>query len=220
MFRATPDVVKNLIIINVIVLLGSYSYGMMTQQSLNYLIGIFYWDSPNFRPFQFVTHIFAHGDFFHLLFNMYALWMFGSILERVWGPQKFLFYYLSCGLGASFISMGVDTAYVYSLADTINPTIAQINQNADLARIYSIPAVGASGAVYGLLLAFGMTFPNEIIRLLFPPVALKAKYFVLIFGALELFLSVANAGGSIGHIAHLGGMLIGFVLLKAWGKPR
>ncbi len=224
-FKYTPDVVKNLVIINVLVWLAAMFIPaqVLGGFNLNHWIAIYYWDTANFAPYQIVTHMFAHATsgsyvLFHILFNMYALWMFGSILERTWGAKRFLFYYLACGIGAGLLTMGIDTAIVQYVANTIDPTVQQINTLGPVNNVYFKSMVGASGAVYGLLLAFGMTFPNMVLRLIFPPVALKAKYLVMILIAFELYMSISGSATGIGHVAHLSGMLIGFIILKTWHK--
>lgn len=207
-----PPVVKNLIMANVIV----YIITMISGNFMYEHFSLFYFKSPLFKPFQLVTHMFMHGGFAHILFNMYALFIFGSVLERVWGSQKFLFYYFVTGIGAALIHLGV-------MALQLRGYEAAFNAGDMLARtgiqdILLTPTVGASGAIYGLLLAYGMLFPNNIMQLIFPPVALKAKWFVLIYGAIELMLGLSGRGGDIAHFAHLGGMIFGFFLILYWKK--
>ena len=207
-----PPVVKNLIMANVIV----YIITMISGNFMYEHFSLFYFKSPFFKPFQLVTHMFMHGGFAHILFNMYALFIFGSVLERVWGSQKFLFYYFVTGIGAALIHLGV-------MALQLRGYEAAFNAGDMLARtgiqdILLTPTVGASGAIYGLLLAYGMLFPNNIMQLIFPPVALKAKWFVLIYGAIELMLGLSGRGGDIAHFAHLGGMIFGFFLILYWKK--
>lgn len=207
-----PPVVKNLIMANVIV----YIITMISGNFMYEHFSLFYFKSPFFKPFQLVTHMFMHGGFAHILFNMYALFIFGSVLERVWGSQKFLFYYFVTGIGAALIHLGV-------MALQLRGYMADLNAGDLLARaqiqdILVTPTVGASGAIYGLLLAYGMLFPNNIMQLIFPPVALKAKWFVLIYGAIELLLGLSGRGGDIAHFAHLGGMIFGYFLILYWKK--
>lgn len=207
-----PPVVKNLIMANVIV----YIITMISGNFMYEHFSLFYFKSPFFKPFQLVTHMFMHGGFAHILFNMYALFIFGSVLERVWGSQKFLFYYFVTGIGAALIHLGV-------MALQLRGYEAAFNAGDMLARtgiqdILLTPTVGASGAIYGLLLAYGMLFPNNIMQLIFPPVALKAKWFVLIYGAIELLLGLSGRGGNIAHFAHLGGMIFGYFLILYWKK--
>ncbi len=212
MFTRIPPVVKNLIIINAIMFVATLIIGDVMYEKF----ALFFFESPLFRPYQLLTHMFMHGDMWHILFNMYSLFIFGSVLEHVWGGRKFLLFYLVTGIGAALIHSGVMYIEAASLEHSINTgnMMAQIN----LTRLFSTPTVGASGAIYGLLLAYGMLFPNNIMQLIFPPVALKAKYFVLIFGALELLLGMTNSGGNIAHFAHLGGMIFGYILISYWRK--
>ena len=207
-----PPVVKNLIITNVIVYIITVISGNFMYEHFS----LFYFKSPFFKPFQLVTHMFMHGGFAHILFNMYALFIFGSVLERVWGSQKFLFYYFVTGIGAALIHLGV-------MALQLRGYIADLNAGDLLARaqiqdILVTPTVGASGAIYGLLLAYGMLFPNNIMQLIFPPIALKAKWFVLAYGAIELMLGLSGRGGDIAHFAHLGGLIFGYFLILYWKK--
>ena len=158
-----------------------------------------------------------HGWFVHIFFNMYTLYIFGSVLERVWGGQKFLLYYFVTGLGAAALHLGVMYLEVESITSAAQA--GAYGASIKLQQIYMTPTVGASGAIYGLLLAYGMLFPNNIMQLIFPPVALKAKYFVMIFGGLELILGISNpGGGNIAHFAHLGGMIFGYFLIRYWKK--
>jgi Uncharacterized membrane protein (homolog of Drosophila rhomboid) len=207
-----PPVVKNIIIVNIIIYIATMLSGNFMYEKF----ALFYFSSPFFKPYQIITHMFMHGGFFHIFFNMYTLFIFGSVLERVWDSKKFLFYYFVTGIGAALLHLGVMWLQINGAMDAANagdPTaIAKIQE------ILLTPTVGASGAIYGLLLAYGMLFPNNVMQLFFPPVALKAKYFVLIFGALELFLGISGRGGNIAHFAHLGGMLFGFFLILYWKK--
>lgn len=212
MFNRIPPVVKNLIIINIIMYVATVLIGNVMYEKFS----LFYFSSQWFRPYQFLTHMFMHGGFFHILFNMYTLFIFGSVLENVWGGKKFLLYYLVTGIGAALVHSGVMFVEASSLMNSYEAgnMVAQYK----LSSIYNTPTVGASGAIYGLLLAYGMLFPNNVMQLLFPPIALKAKYFVLIFGALELFLGISDSGSNIAHFAHLGGMIFGYFLLVYWRK--
>ena len=199
-------VVKNLLIINVIMYLATVLIG----DSMYEKFSLFYFSSPLFKPYQLVSHMFMHGSFTHIFFNMYTLFMFGNVLERVWGGQKFLFYYFVTGIGAALLHLGV--AYLQLQGYISNGNFMGVQS------IMLTPTVGASGAIYGLLLAYGMLFPNNIMQLIFPPVALKAKWFVIIFGALELLLGLSGRGGNIAHFAHLGGMIFGYFLIMYWKK--
>lgn len=201
----TP-VVKNIIIINVIMFLLT----IIKEEFMIEKFALFYFGSPLFQPYQLVTHMFMHGGFTHIFFNMYTFYFFGVALERVWGSKKFLVYYFVTGLGAALLHNGVqylEVLHYEAVGDFMSLKILNM-----------IPTVGASGAIYGLLLAYGMLFPNDRIMLLIPPIPLKAKYFVIIFGGLELLLGLSNPGGSIAHFAHLGGMLFGLVLILYWKK--
>ena len=199
-------VVKNLLIINVIMYLATVLIG----DSMYEKFSLFYFSSPFFKPYQLVSHMFMHGSFTHIFFNMYTLFIFGNVLERVWGGQKFLFYYFVTGIGAALLHLGV--AYLQLQGYISNGNFMGVQS------IMLTPTVGASGAIYGLLLAYGMLFPNNIMQLIFPPVALKAKWFVINFGALELLLGLSGRGGNIAHFAHLGGMIFGYFLIMYWKK--
>jgi membrane associated rhomboid family serine protease len=204
MFDRITPVVKNLIIINIIVFLGQGAFPKLEF----YLMG-HYPLSPEFRPWQMITHMFMHGGFTHLLFNMFALFVFGSALERVWGAKRFLIYYLLCGIGAFFL-------YEFTIGIDIYQQIGSFNPNRDLGWV-----LGASGSVFGLLLGFGMLFPNTQLMLLFPPIPIKAKFFVIGYGVIELMMAFSNSSGdNVAHFAHLGGMLIGYILIKKWQRDR
>jgi membrane associated rhomboid family serine protease len=229
-----PPVVKNLIIINALMLFATYVL-KMKGIDLTKTLGLHYIQSPDFRPYQLVTHLFMHGGPMHLVFNMFALWMFGRVLESVWGPKRFFIYYFFTGLGAAALHTFVNYMEFQYIAGKMSPENVQmvLSQGPDifsqgknfidplaakLNLILNIPTVGASGAVFGILLGFGMLFPNTELMLLFPPIPIKAKYFVAAYGAIELFSGIANPGDNIAHFAHLGGMLFGFILIKYWNK--
>lgn len=207
-----PPVVKNLLLINVIM----YVITMITGNFMYENFALFYFKSPFFKPFQLVTHMFMHGGFTHIFFNMYTLFIFGGVLERVWGSQKFLLYYFVTGIGAALLHLGV--MYLQLQGYIADMNAGDFMARANIQALLSTPTVGASGAIYGLLLAYGMLFPNNVMQLIFPPVALKAKWFVLIFGALELLLGLSGRGGNVAHFAHLGGMIFGFFLILYWKK--
>lgn len=207
-----PPVVKNLIIINVIMYIITAVTGNFMYENFS----LFYFQSPLFKPYQLVTHMFMHGGFLHIFFNMYTLFIFGSVLERVWGGQKFLFYYFVTGIGAALIHLGVMYIEISSLSGALEA--GDFIARTKIQQIMMTPTVGASGAIYGLLLAYGMLFPNNVMQLIFPPIALKAKYFVMIFGGLELILGISNTGSNIAHFAHLGGMIFGYFLIIYWKK--
>ena len=207
-----PPVVKNLLLINVIMFLITSITGNFMYEHF----ALFYFKSPFFKPYQLVTHMFMHGGFTHILFNMYTLFIFGTVLERVWGSQKFLFYYFVTGIGAALLHLGVMWLQLQGYIAELQA--GDMFAKGSIQALLTTPTVGASGAIYGLLLAYGMLFPNNIMQLIFPPVALKAKWFVLIFGALELLLGLSGRGGDVAHFAHLGGMIFGFFLILYWKK--
>jgi membrane associated rhomboid family serine protease len=232
-FANLPIVTKNLLIVNAIILLATFvcsSAGINLAQ----ILGLHHWSSDLFRPHQIITYMFMHGGIAHLFFNMFALYMFGKILEGIWGPKRVLIYYMVTGIGAGLIQLLVTELRIQSLINDIDPmmyqqildeglSIRQMGKNyidssaAEINNLINISTVGASGAVFGILLAFGMLFPNTQLQLIIPPVALKAKYFVLIYGAIELYQGVSNnPNDNIAHFAHLGGMLFGFILIKFW----
>lgn len=182
---------------------------------------LFYPSSPFFRWWQPVTHMFMHGGFGHLFFNMFTLYMFGSVLERVWGPKKYLLYYMVTGLGAALLHTGVEwlqTLYWQNIIQTGDPSAA-VAAAASMRRMLMTPTVGASGAIYGLLLGYAMLFPDSVMTLIFPPISLKAKWFVLIFAAIELVMGLSGGDG-VAHFAHLGGMLFGLILILIWRKGQ
>jgi len=234
-----PPVVKNLLILNglgflLAISLGSDQWGFI----LNRYLGVFYIGSPRFEPYQIISYMFMHGNFMHIFFNMFALWMFGTSIERALGSKKFLIYYLVTGIGALVLhELVLHYEYVkltsQMTADQIEivrsegQRILESGKNfSDYAQgqlnyLLNVPTVGASGAVFGILLAFGLLFPNvQMIMILFP-VPIKAKYFVIFYGVAELLSAVANRpGDNVAHFAHLGGMLFGFLLLRIWGEKR
>lgn len=192
-----PPVVKTLLLLNIVAFIIDMLFPMISGgMPLSSILGLYYMFHPNFHLFQLVTYMFMHGGLMHLFFNMFALWMFGRIMEQVWGGQRFLFYYLFCGLGAAFVQ---EVGQFYGF---INPYV---------------PTIGASGAVYGILLAFGMTFPNERLFIIPIPFPIKAKYFVMFYAAVEIFEGM-NLSDGVAHFAHLGGMLFGFILILYWRK--
>ena len=182
---------------------------------------LFYPSSPFFRWWQPVTHMFMHGGFGHLFFNMFTLYMFGIVLERVWGPKKYLLYYMVTGLGAALLHTGVEwlqTLYWQNIIQT-GEASAAVAAAASMRRMLMTPTVGASGAIYGLLLGYAMLFPDSVMTLIFPPISLKAKWFVLIFAAIELVMGLSGGDG-VAHFAHLGGMLFGLILILIWRKGQ
>lgn len=217
-FQTIPPVIKNLVIINALVFFAEQIFGEATIFNLFALHDI---RSELFRPHQIITHLFLHGGWAHLLFNMLALWMFGSILENLWGAKRFLIFYVLCGLGAAFLHLGV--LYI-ELADTFralqqtSPAMIGNENYQNILDTANQATVGASGAVFGCLAAFGYLFPNSLIYVYFF-IPVKAKWFVMIYAGLELWLGVNNsAGDNVAHWAHLGGALVGFLLVLYWNK--
>lgn len=227
--RSASPVVKNIIIINVLFFLGTLAF-----PGLEDVLSGYYWSSPNFQPWQLITHMFMHASIGHIFFNMYGLYLFGSALENYWGRKKFLTYYIVSGLGAFVLHNGMTyyelTQVVQHLSpsdwDMVRAEGAQAISNGQnfvdpimrkANSVLNTGMVGASGAVFGILLAFGMLFPNTELMLLFPPIPLKAKWLVFGYGALELYSAMqANPGDNVAHFAHLGGMISGYILLKYW----
>ncbi|MBO8456308.1 MAG: rhomboid family intramembrane serine protease [Bacteroidetes bacterium] len=212
--RNSAPATTNIIIINVLVMIMI----VLNEQFMIEHFALFYPASPYFRPWQFITHMFMHGGFWHIFFNMYTLWIFGSVLERTWGWKKFLVFYFVTGLGAALLHTGVQyieaQVYMSQIADGSQQAMAALHQ------LKLTPTVGASGAIYGLLLGFAMLYPDARLTLIFPPVTLKAKWFVVIFAVIELVTGVTGIGGGIAHFAHLGGMLFGWLLIMYWKKKR
>lgn len=274
-FQILPTIVKNLIIINAIMVFAHFVLGKFGIDLADYL-GLHYWKSEYFMPWQFLTHMFMHGGIAHIFFNMFALWMFGSVLENVWGPKRFLTFYLICGLGAAVLHMAVVAYGFYGIEQAFNayqanPTISGLrafidehvtrptgntlinevyntynywvaHPETDMSQesitainryihgytyppsgqyftgIFDEATVGASGAVFGILFAFGYLFPNTLLYIYFL-VPIKAKYVVGGLAIIELLSGFRNsAGDNVAHFAHLGGMLVGFILLKIWNK--
>ena len=177
---------------------------------------LFYPTSPFFHWWQPVTHMFMHGGFWHILFNMYTLYIFGSTLERVWGPKKFLIFYFVTGIGAAAIHTGVEWIqmqnWITQAAEGSQSALVSIHQ------LKMTPTLGASGAIYGVLMGYALLYPDSMLVLFFPPIPIKAKWMVLIFAAIELVTGVTGTGGGIAHFAHLGGLIFGFILIRFWKK--
>lgn len=213
---AIPPVTRNIIIINFLIwIISELSPDFMYEK-----FALFYPKSQYFHWWQFVTHMFMHGGFWHVFFNMFTLYMFGSVLERVWGPKKYLLFYFVTGLGAAALHTGVEWIQCLHWEHIVNTGAAAdaIAANRYIQTLCMTPTVGASGAIYGLLLGYAMLFPDSRMTLLFPPITLKAKWFVLIFAVIELLTGVTGVGGGIAHFAHLGGMLFGLILILWWKK--
>jgi len=238
-FSGIPQAVKGLLIINAGMFLITELLIITNNIDLKRMLGLYYFDSKMFQPYQIVTHMFMHGNFMHLFFNMYALWLFGQVIERVWGPKKFVIYYFITGFGAlilhslvkyfeyrSLISGLPPDAIEYIKTEGMNVLASGKNYtDSTLGELniflnYSY-TVGASGAVMGLLIAFGMLFPNIELQIIFIPIPIKAKYFVIGYAVIEMIWGISNIpGDNIAHFAHLGGMLFGFILVKIWGKSK
>lgn len=216
-FSVLPTVVKNLLILNVLFFLATIAAETVLRIDLSDYLGLHYIGASDFQPFQLVTYMFMHGNFGHLFFNMFALWMFGNTLERIWGPNRFLLFYFVCGIGAGLTQELVQyIQYVTTLEGYENVRIAA-NQIIPMSEYLNmLTTVGASGAVYGILLAFGMMFPNSTIYIYFA-IPLKAKWFVLIYGVIELFSGFTSVD-NVAHFAHVGGMLFGLILILYWKK--
>jgi membrane associated rhomboid family serine protease len=262
MFSRTTPVVRNLIIINILMLVAAWALSNYNNINLDDHLALYYYQSPKFHYYQYFTYMFMHGGFFHLFFNMYALFLFGTALEQVWGSRRFLIFYFITGIGAALIYTCVNhLEYLPMIKDSHgfintpspellkhfvksyldNPSeglVAFMNKwtsfpsdqslisesklivNSIVELKINTPCVGASGAIFGILLGFGMLFPNTVLMLLFPPIPLKAKYFVMIYGGIELYLAITQPGSSIAHTAHLGGMLFGYIMIKMWNRDR
>ena len=237
--RSLPDIVKQLMIINVLFFLGSVSLGNIAYD----LLALHYPQNPKFAPWQVATHMFMHGSINHIIFNMFGLWMFGGTLAQMWGRNKFLFFYLSTGLGAAALQLGINyfqmstvvgqlveagysaTALTESLQSGQYNTawlnvISQTELN-QLLMSFNMSMVGASGALYGILVAFAFLFPNTELMIIFLPIPIKAKYFVPILLASDLFFGFSSYSlGPIAHFAHLGGAVTGFVMMWYWKKQQ
>lgn len=270
-FQIMPPVVKNLLIINGILFLGTEILKQSIELDLMQYLALHFFTAESFMPHQFVTHIFMHGGFFHILFNMLSLWMFGAMLENLWGSRKFLIFYMICGIGASLTHQaytGYKLMPAFRFEETQNtldfremvdrnegllelaakrpeyaeysPTVLrELADEADKkpkdtylpdvlkaraamikSSVENIPTVGASGAIYGLLMAFGMIFPNMLIHFMFF-IPMRAKHFVILMIAIGVFYGVADLpGDQVAHFAHLGGMAFGFLMIKLWSRKR
>jgi membrane associated rhomboid family serine protease len=209
-----PTAVRNIIIINVLVMI-------MTSLNENFMyekFALFYPTSPFFHWWQPVTHMFMHGGFWHLFFNMYTLYIFGTVLERIWGAKKFLLFYFVTGLGAAAVHTGVEWIQASSwMSEAAAGSMSAVQQ---IHALKMTPTVGASGAIYGILMGYAMLYPDSIMTLVFPPISMMAKWFVLIFAGIELLTGVTGTGGGIAHFAHLGGLIFGFLLIMYWKKKR
>jgi len=265
-WQILPPVVKNLLIINGLMFFATVVLEDKFGLELTRYLGLHFLTSQYFAPHQYITHLFMHGNTMHVFSNMFALWMFGNVLENVWGGKRFLIYYLITGIGAAIIHTGFTWYDIHTMQEQVNlflentspvdfkllvtkyqgylraDDITVLNEflgswsmtpnnpqmireahdfaNELLIRKSDIPTVGASGAVFGVLLAFGMLFPNTIIYLYFA-LPIKAKWFVMLYGLFELYSGIQNnPGDNVAHFAHLGGMLFGYLLIRSWNKKR
>jgi membrane associated rhomboid family serine protease len=223
-----PPVVKNLLIVNALVFVAQMTFGNSNPYFIENLFALHDVHSVYFKPHQLITYMFLHGGFEHILFNMLALWMFGSMLENYWGAKRFLQYYIICGLGAGLLHLGVLYFEMKPAWDYIRQFSPEEQEKAIYGATMVIkdqwainaPTLGASGAIFGCLAAFGYLFPNSLIYLYFM-IPIKAKWFVLIYGALELWLGVRNSpGDSVAHFAHLGGAITGIIIVLIWNKTN
>ena len=213
-----PTMTKNLLIVNFLAFVATWV--LETRGiDLTAMLGLHFFMAKDFHLYQFITYMFLHGGFTHIFFNMFALWMFGSVIERVWGPKKFLFYYISCGVGAGMVQELAQ--YINYMAEGLaaydNVNLGgTIMATADYLNLWT--TIGASGAVYAILLAFGMIFPNERLFIIPFPFPIKAKWLVAGYIAIELFSALSGPGDGVAHTAHLGGMLFGVIMIRYWRK--
>lgn len=222
-FSLLPVVVKNLLIINGLFFLASTVLEKQLGMDLADRLGLHFPLADSFRPYQLITYMFMHGNFMHLFFNMFALWMFGNTLENFWGPKRFLTYYLITGIGAAICHYTVVYFEMQPLLDNVLASGSVTSAEFEVykqALYNSQVVVGASGSVFGILLAFGMLWPNTLLYIYFA-IPIKAKWFVVLYGAIELFSGITgNPGDNVAHFAHLGGMLFGFLLIKYWKHKK
>lgn len=216
-FSILPLVVKNLLILNCIFFIATIASEKVLHIDLVQYLGLHYIGASDFRPYQFVTYMFMHGSFSHLFFNMFALWMFGNTIENAWGSKRFLIFYFVCGIGAGLVQELVQyIQFVTTLQEYTNVRISAYQTIPMSQYLNMMTTVGASGAVYGILLAFGMTWPNSRIYIYFA-IPIKAKWFVIIYGVIELLSGLSNSD-NVAHFAHLGGMLFGLALILYWRR--
>lgn len=216
--RQIPTITKNLLIINILAFIATYVL-QGVGIDLNNLFGLHFVLAPDFRVWQLVTYMFMHGGIMHIVMNMFMLWMFGVIVERVWGPKKFLIYYLVCGIGAGLCQELAQLATYYAEGLSAYSGVNVGGQAVSMATYLNLwTTVGASGAIYAVLLAFGMLFPEERMFIIPIPIPLKAKWIVAGSIAIELFSALGTSNDGVAHLAHLGGMLFGFLLIKYWKK--
>ena len=215
-----PPVTKNLIIINLLMWVATLVIGTSYdtgQYKLVEWLGLHYFSADQFNVAQLITYMFMHdpSSLSHVFFNMFSVFMFGRLLEQVWGSQRFLFYYITTGIGAGLVQ---EAAWYFEFSDTIAQMSAQFGWEETAFALNNLVTIGASGAVFGILLAFGMLFPNMPLYIMFIPIPIKAKWFVIFYGLLELWFGISGQMNSVAHFAHLGGMLAGILLILYWKK--
>ena len=220
MFRI-PPITKNLLIINLIAFLATKVL-LLHGFDLSDIGGLHFFMANDFHLYQLITYLFLHANFMHILSNMFGLWMFGCVIENVWGPKKFLFYYITCGIGAGLLQEIAQLGQFYMTIHAQDPTVTfgeifAIGQQLSW-QLNAWTTIGASGAVYAVILAFGMTFPNERLVIIPFPFPIKAKWFVLGYVAIEFFSALGTSGDGVAHTAHLGGMLFGFLMIRYWNR--
>ena len=234
-----PTVTKNIIIINALIWLVEVIAPQFGQNGIIRHLGLHYWGASHFNPVQLITYMFVHDQrtFFHVFFNMLTLFFFGPMLERIWGSKKFLFYYMVCGVGAALVQEGVwalewKTEYLDGISrmnlitkEEASLLVDKYLAAGDTSIISAIDSfknqfitVGASGAIFGILLAFAFIFPNMPLYLFFIPIPIKAKYMVAGYAVIEFFLGISGTQSTVAHFAHLGGMIFGLILLFYWKK--
>ena len=219
--RNIPVVTKNLLLVNIIAFVATWIL-QLRGLDLNDLLGLHFFMAADFQVWQLLTYMFLHSGFTHILFNMFALWMFGVVIENVCGPKKFLFYYISCGVGAGIMQEIAQFFSFYFTISAQDPTIGfgelfAIGHQLST-QLNGWTTIGASGAVYAILLAFGMIFPNERIFIFPLPIPIKAKWFVMFYVAIDLFSAMSSSGDNVAHMAHLGGMLFGYLMIRYWNN--
>jgi Uncharacterized membrane protein (homolog of Drosophila rhomboid) len=218
-FSSIPPVTKNIIIINFIAWIATFAFRRVGIDLVD-LLGLHYFQAESFRFYQLISYMFLHStaSFSHIFFNMFAVYMFGRVIEVTWGPKRYLIYYMVTGIGAGLMQ---ELVWFFSLQELIGSGIPMITDGQTTIAVSQylnlFITIGASGAVFGVLLAFGMLFPNTPLFIIFIPIPIKAKYFVILYGLVELFMGVSNFGGdNVAHFAHLGGMIFGFILIQYW----
>lgn len=215
-----PAVTRNLLIINFLCFVAMLVLAQMGVANLNDLCGLHFFMASDFHVYQLLTYMFMHGGWEHIILNMFMLWMFGAVMERVWGPKRFIFYYLFCGVGAGLMQEIAQFVQFYVMASDAGFGLSMLSQvaAANDAALGQWTTVGASGAIYALLLAFGMMFPDERMFIIPIPIPIKAKWMVMGSIVVELFSALASPGSQVAHLAHLGGMIFGFFLIRYWQK--